>query len=220
MITTTRLYQIAIIVLLILLYFTNCKGDKTAVAIPEVKGKFEAVKPVNKTVNLPIGQKLAKNDKSEFNRLQKEYNFTKQELEAMATEMALIESIADSLAYSENLIKEDRDRLVELLKSCSNVNEFSQSLSDDNIKIDVSGIIFKNIAERVKIDYTIKERTIETVVTKGLFIGGQIGSNQELNEFTYKIDADFLFKETIYKASFQKIGNSEFVLIGGSVKIF
>ena len=49
---TTRLYQIAIAVLIILLCFKNCKGDKTIVAIPEVKGKFEAVKPVNKTVNL------------------------------------------------------------------------------------------------------------------------------------------------------------------------
>ena len=72
----------------------------------------------------------------------------------MATEIAHLESIADSLAYSNH-------ELSEIVSNYAKINEFKHVFSDDNIKVNVSGVTFKNIAERVEIDYEIKERKIE-----------------------------------------------------------
>ena len=132
--------------------------------------------------------------------------------------MQRLKRLSDSLHFQKDLSDKQIKELVAIIENYSKTNEFKSDLSDDNILINVSGITFKNVAERVKIDYTIKERKIKT--NKGLFVGGQFGSDTNLNNFTYKIDADFLYKNKIYKASFQRFGDVDFILVGGSLKLF
>lgn len=215
---TEQIKSVVIAVLVLLLYFTNCKGDKTTVAIPEIKGSFEAVKPTQKEIKLidnSVGVATTEKtrgavNQSEIDRLKKEYNLN---VEQMANEVQYLESIADSLGLANF-------ELQQIIINHSKVKEFKQTFDDVNLKANVSGIVFKNEVQSVNLDYTIKERQIKTAVMKGFFAGGQIGSNKELNQFTYKIDADFLYDTTIYKSSYQRFGNEYFFLIGGSVKLF
>jgi hypothetical protein len=107
-----------------------------------------------------------------------------------------------------------------LLKQCNNVNEVCQDFDDENLIANVSGIVFKNEVQKLKLDYTIKPRQIEKAVMKGLFVGGEFGSNKDLDQFTYKIDLEYLYKNKIYKTAYQRFGNEDFFLVGGSVKLF
>jgi hypothetical protein len=196
---------IGVLLFIVFLQYKSCNGKQTTI-IKEEKGSIEAVKPEVIT-QIKV---VEKGNIIPDNRLIKEYNYTKQEVEKLVNEIAQIEAIADSLAYKENEAKE-------LLKEYAKINEFKADLSDDKIQINVNGVTFKNIAERVKIDYTIKERNI---IYKGLFIGGEFGTNKDLNQFTYKINADYLYNKKIYKGSYQRINNDNFILIGGSIKVF
>ena len=98
----------------------------------------------------------------------------------MATEIAHLESIADSLAYSNN-------ELSEIVSNYAKINEFKHTFSDDNLIVNVSGITFKNIAERIKIDTEIKEKTISVPEPKQtafrLLVGGSIGNDKQFNNF-------------------------------------
>lgn len=214
--------SILIIVLFAIIFFQykGCNsGKKQIITIPEVKGKFEAVKPNNSKVEL-VNPKTKTIDKTVSKRLQKEYNFKTEEIERMANEMAEIEALADSLAEAEYLATKEKNRLVELLKQCGTINEVCQDFDNENFTANVSGTVFKNEVSKLKLEYTIKPRQIEKAVMKGLFFGGEFGSNKDLDQFTYKIDLEYLYKNKIYKSAYQRIGNEDFFLVGGSVKLF
>lgn len=169
---------IGFLLLIIFFQYKSCNSEKTEISeIPEIRGKFEAVKPNNSKVGL-INPKTKKIDKTVSKRLEKEYNFKSEEIERMAQEMAEIEALADSLAYSNH-------ELSEIVTNYAQINEFKHTFSDDNIKVNVSGVTFKNIAERVKIDYEIKERKIEIPKQTAFRIlaGGSIGNDKQFNNF-------------------------------------
>lgn len=214
--------SILIVVLCVIIFFQyeGCNSEKTEISeIPEIKGKFEAVKPNNSKVEL-VNPKTKTIDKTVSKRLQKEYNFKTEEIERMANEMAQIEALADSLAEAEYLATKEKNRLVELLKQCGTINEVCQDFDNENFTANVSGTVFKNEVSKLKLEYTIKPRQIEKAVMKGLFVGGEFGSNKDLDQFTYKIDLEYLYKNKIYKSAYQRIGNEDFFLVGGSVKVF
>ena len=215
-----KTFLIVVLSVIAFLQYNGCKSEKTEISeIPEIKGKFEAVKPNNSKVEL-INPKTKKIDKTVSKRLQKEYNFKTEEIERMANEMAQIEALADSLAEAEYLATKEKNRLVELLKQCGTINEVCQDFDNENFTANVSGTVFKNEVSKLKLEYTIKPRQIEKAVMKGLFVGGEFGSNKDLDQFTYKIDLEYLYKNKIYKSAYQRIGNEDFFLVGGSVKVF
>jgi hypothetical protein len=219
---TENLKSILLVVMSAIIFFQykGCNSEKTEIVeIPEIKDEFEAVKPKSNPVEI-VNQKTKKIDKNVSKRLEKEYNFKSEEIERMAKEIAEIEALADSLAFSEYLAIEEKNKLVELLKQCNNVNEFCQDYNDENLIANVSGVVFKNEVQKLKLDYTIKPRQIEKAVMKGLFVGGEFGSNKDLDQFTYKIDLEYLYKNKIYKTAYQRFGNEDFFLVGGSVKLF
>lgn len=163
-----KIQSLIIIGLIIYIFlFQKCENTKTIV-VPKIVEKFFAVKPDTITIT-----------KTEFKtKLVKEYNYNEKEVENLATEIAHLESIADSLAYSNH-------ELSEIVSNYAKINEFKTTFSDDNVIVNVSGITFKNIAERVKIDYEIKERKIEVpkqTAFKILF-GGSIGNDKSFNNF-------------------------------------
>jgi len=180
-----KIQSLIIIGLVVYIFlFQKCENTKT-ITVPKIVEKFVAVKPINKEIDLKnhivdVNKKVYKNNNSEFNRLQKEYKFTKQELEVMATEIAHLESIADSLAYSNH-------ELSEIVSNYAKINEFKSVFENENVKVNVSGVTFKNIAQRVKIDYEIKEKTISVPEPKQtafrLLVGGSIGNDKSLSNF-------------------------------------
>ena len=218
---TENIKNILIGYLLLIIFFQNkgCNsGKKQIITIPEVKGKFDAVKPSQKEIKLvdnSVGVATTEKtrgavNQSEIDRLKNEYALN---VEQMASEVQYLESIADSLGLANF-------ELQQIIINHSKVKEFKQTFDDANLKANVSGIVFKNEVQSVKLDYTIKERQIETAVTKGLYVGGEFGSNKDLDQFTYKIDLEYLYKTKIYKTSYQRFGNDDFFLVGGSIKVF
>ena len=168
--TTIKIQSLIIIGLIVYIFlFQKCENTKT-ITIPKVVEKFVAVKPDTVTIT-----------KTQFKtKLIKEYSYNEKEIEKMATEIAHLESIADSLAYSNH-------ELSEIVSNYAKINEFKTTFSDDNLIVNVSGVTFKNIAERVKIDYEIKEKTISVPEPKQtafrLLIGGSIGNDKQFNNF-------------------------------------
>lgn len=166
--TTIKIQSLIIIGLIVYIFlFQKCENTKTIV-VPKIVEKFVAVKPDTVTITkTKIKTKLIT-----------DYNYNEKEITEMANEIAHLESIADSLAYSNH-------ELSEIVSNYAKINEFKHTFNDDNIKVNISGVTFKNIAERVKIDYEIKERKIELPKQTAfrLLVGGSIGNDKEFNNF-------------------------------------
>ena len=168
--TTIKIQSLIIIGLVVYIFlFQKCENTKTIIQ-PKIVEKFVAVKPDTVTIT-----------KTQFKtKLVTDYNYNEKEIEKMATEIAHLESIADSLAYSNN-------ELSEIVSNYAKINEFKHTFSDDNLIVNVSGITFKNIAERIKIDTEIKEKTISVPEPKQtafrLLVGGSIGNDKQFNNF-------------------------------------
>ena len=165
-----KIQSLIIIGLIVYIFlFQKCENTKTIIQ-PKIVEKFVAVKPDTVTIT-----------KTQFKtKLVKEYSYNEKEIDKMATEIAHLESIADSLAYSNH-------ELSEIVSNYAKINEFKHTFSDDNLIVNVSGVTFKNIAERVKIDYEIKEKTISVPEPKQtafrLLVGGSIGNDKQFNNF-------------------------------------
>jgi len=163
-----KIQSLIIIGLIVYIFlFQKCENTKTIVQ-EKIVEKFVAVKPDTVTIT-----------KTQFKtKLVKEYSYNEKEIDKMATEIAHLESIADSLAYSNH-------ELSEIVSNYAKINEFKTTFSDDNLIVNVSGVTFKNIAERVKIDYEIKERKIEIPKQTAfrLLVGGSIGNDKQFNNF-------------------------------------
>jgi len=163
-----KIQSLIIIGLIVYIFlFQKCENTKT-ILVPKIVEKFVAVKPDTVTIT-----------KTQYKtKLVKEYSYNDTEIEKMATEIAHLESIADSLAYSNH-------ELSEIVSNYAKINEFKTTFSDDNLIVNVSGITFKNIAERVKIDYEIKEKKIEIPKQTAfrLLVGGSIGNDKQFNNF-------------------------------------
>ena len=163
-----KIQSLIIIGLIVYIFlFQKCENTKT-ILVPKIVEKFVAVKPDTVTIT-----------KTQFKtKLVKEYSYNEKEIDKMATEIAHLESIADSLAYSNH-------ELSEIVSNYAKINEFKTTFSDDNLIVNVSGITFKNIAERVKIDYEIKEKKIEIPKQTAfrLLVGGSIGNDKQFNNF-------------------------------------
>ena len=165
-----KIQSLIIIGLIVYIFlFQKCENTKTIVQ-EKIVEKFVAVKPDTVTIT-----------KTQYKtKLVKEYSYNEKEIEKMATEIAHLESIADSLAYSNN-------ELSEIVSNYAKINEFKHTFSDDNLIVNVSGITFKNIAERIKIDTEIKEKTISVPKPKQtafrLLVGGSIGNDKQFSNF-------------------------------------
>lgn len=140
-----------IVVLAILLFFKDCNGNgktTTTVTIPEVKGKFEAVKPEQKPVNHIVdvnkkvfGQNLSK----------KELAFWKAEAERLFKENQEM----DQAFMNAN------DSLQQLLyKNAITIKAFNHTFDNDTLSATVTGLV-RGEVQKIKLDYTIKERKIE-----------------------------------------------------------
>lgn len=227
---TENLKSILLVVMSAIIFFqyNGSNSEKTEKSkTPEIKGKFEAVKPKHTAIELTdhivdVNKKVSvrKVNQKASDYLQKEYNFTKQEIEEMAAEIEKAKDLADKVSLEKDLLEDEKNKLIELLNQCTTVNEVCHDFNDENLIANVSGTVFKNEVSKLKLEYTIKPRQIEKAVMKGLFFGGEFGSNKELSQFTYKIDLEFLYKNKIYKSAYQRFGNEDFFLVGGSVKLF
>jgi hypothetical protein len=161
------------ILLFIVLWFRGCSSTLstpqfTKVIVPEVKGKFEAKKPVN----TPIGQKVSKG------------------------KMVYIENEIDPKLVAENeKLKSDFSKASDSIKKLQfakaiQLNKFSTTFEDDNLLLNIDGIVQGEVKE-ITPNYTIKEKKIEVQVkpkeTVFRLLGGlEVGNNTKLDGFAVK----------------------------------
>lgn len=168
----SNFWKVTAFVLLFLL-FRNCQEIDTKpqivkVTIPEVKGKFEAKKPLN----IPIGQKVSKG------------------------KTIYIENEIDSKLIAENeKLKQDFSKANDSIKKLQfakaiQLNKFSTDFEDENVVININGIVQGEVKE-ITPGYKIKERKIEVPVkikeTVFRLLGGvEVGNNVELSNPIFK----------------------------------
>lgn len=161
------------ILLFIVLWFRGCSGTTPSpqiakVIIPEVKGKFEA----NKPVNVPIGQKVSKGK-----TVYKDNPINPKLL-------AENEKLKQDFAKASDSIKK-----LQFAKAIQ-LNEFSSTFEDDNLLLNINGIVQGEVKE-ITPNYTVKEKKVEVPVkakeTVFRLLGGmEFGNNTKLDGFAAK----------------------------------
>lgn len=200
----SHFWKVATFILLFLL-FRNCSGIDTKpqivkVAVPEVKGKFEAKKPIN----IPVGQKVSKG------------------------KTIYIENEIDPLLLAENeKLKQDFAKANDSIKKLQfakaiQLNKFSTDFEDENVVISINGIVQGEVKE-ITPGYKIKERKIEVPVktkeTVFRVLGGlEVGNNIQLSNLIIK--ANLMMqncKGNVLSASYDTQKN---IYVGYSFSIF
>ena len=167
-----------IAIFLVLFWFKGCKGNTEIISlkIPVVKGRFKALKPIHDTLFLTKfvkSKSIASNDEflqSEVDRLLKEYN-------------SLNESFANA-----------NDSLQQIIYSQAiKPKSFTHNFNNDTINATVSGIV-KGEVDRLKLNYTIKERKVDVKVpyTRFRLLGGvETGMTKSFDKFNVKANLGF-----------------------------
>jgi hypothetical protein len=187
-------------------FMRMCQGDTTVKknTIPEIKGKFET----NKVDHEPI---IISNKETKFVYLKQD---------------ASLKKTIDSLLDQTEKMKKDFAKMPDTVKiieyeKAIQLNEFSKKVEDDTIIIDIHGAS-RGTIENLFVDYTVKKREIDIPVKKkiGVYFGSEIGTNTNLNQFTYKLNLGVQNKKgTIYTTSYQKTSSNNYILIGMNFKL-
>lgn len=181
------------ILLFIVLWFNNFSNEEQTVVmakvtVPEIKGKFEAKKP--KHTPIATTRKTATG-------------------EVVYVENPINEElIQENIQLKIDFAKADSIQRVKLYDEAVQLSTFtSPPFEDENIKIDISGIVQGEVKEVFPL-YKIKERKIEVPVkvkqTVFRLLGGtEIGNNTHFNDF--KVKGNVMFqnrKGNIFSASY------------------
>lgn len=200
------------VLLFLLLWFNGCsskKQDSTVkVTTKEIKSEFPKQVPTNtKIIN-------EKKDRNFFN---------KNEKEEVKIDNKIVE---ENLKLKEEYLKETNPAIKDTLFSkVVSLNKFSSNFEDENITININGIVQGEVKE-ITPYYTIKKKNIdiplkqkETVLR--VLVGGSLGINKELNQFSYKTDIGFQnAKGDILEINYLQVGSEKFGMIGYKKSIF
>lgn len=183
------------ILLFFFLWFNGCSNKEKAVTsvkvtVPEVKGSFDSKKPKHTPIVINANNKA----------------------EVQKGKTAFYENEIDKMIAESEKLKQDFDKANDSIKKLQysiaiKLNKFNSVFEDDNIKIDINGIVQGEVKE-VTPNYTIKERKLETPVHDKetafrILAGMEVGNNTALNDF--KAKANLMFqnrKGNVLTASF------------------
>lgn len=177
---------IGLAVFIVILFFKSCGGDgeKTVpVKLPEVKGKFEAVKPEQ----IIISDKKSANVQKVFgqNLSKKEREFLQSEIDRLLTENGKLEQ--EFMNANDSLMQVIYAKAIEL-------KYFNHKWENDTISATVKGIVRGEI-QNIALDYTIKSRTVEVPKPKEVvfrMLGGiEVGNTKQFNDFRVKANLGF-----------------------------
>jgi hypothetical protein len=177
---------IGLAVFFIFLWFKSCgnQPDKIPVNLPEVKGKFKAVKPEQKP--------LAENDLSKIDKNTFGQNLSKKELEYWKAEA---ERLFKENQEMDQAFMNANDSLQQLLyKNAISIKTFNHKFDNDTLSATVKGLVRGEI-QNIALDYKIKSRKIEIPNPKEVkfrMLGGiEVGNIKEFNDFSVKGNVGF-----------------------------
>lgn len=193
------------ILLFVVLWFRGCNrseipNSSLKVIVPEIKAKFEAKKPVHEAVS------------------------SKMERTATGKEILQVENPIDKNLIAENeKLKQEFSKETDSLKKviaynkAIQLNKFSSNFEDENIIINIDGIVQGEVKEitpsyiRKKVEVPVKQK--ETVLR--VLAGGGIGLNKELNQAAYNLNLNFQNRKgDIISGEFLRVGNQSFGMLG------
>lgn len=204
---------VALAIIILFMFLRGCTSSTPQVAIiktPEVKGKFEAVKPNQKS----LVQNLS-TEPSSTNTEPK--HITSNETEFLQTQID--ELIAENKALN-NAYAEASDSLkTAMYQKAVEPKWFDHTFDDEKLTANIYGTLAGGEVKSIKMDYTIKTQKIEAPKPKETFLrvlgGGSVGINKELNQFTYSASVGFQNKKgNIIRGQYQKIGSQDYYLAG------
>ena len=165
------------ILLFIVLWFKGCSGATPTpqiakVIIPEVKGNFQAKKPVHEAIS------------------------SRKERTATDKKILQVENPFNIILAEENTkLKSDYSKMSDSLKSKAygkaiELNTFSYKSEDKYLKLTIDGIVRGEVSE-ITPSYTIKEQESEVFVKEKLpglkVLGGvEVGNTKTLDDLSFK----------------------------------
>lgn len=197
------------ILLFAVLWFRGCSSTPatpklTKVIVPEVKGKFEVKKPVS--VKIESFSRHREDDKNIY--IENEID------QKLITEN---EKLKQDFAKEKDSLK----RIIAYNKAVQ-LNKFSSDFEDDNILINIEGIVQGEVKE-ITPGYKIKEKKVEVLVkpkeTVFRLLGGmELGNNTKLDGFAAKANLMLQNKKgNIISGSFD---TNQTIWIGYNFSIF
>lgn len=204
------------ILLFVFLWLKGCSSDcgnssnNVKVTVPEVKGSFNPKQPdhVPVTGKMIKGQNLSNSDKSKSERLQSD---------SLISEL-LAENERLSKMYCE-LSQKGKDSAYH---KAIQLNSFSDTFEDKNIKIDISGIV-RGEVKSIQPFYTIKEREIKTEIGQKevkfrMLAGGSVGNSIDFQKPLFTGNLGFQNK----KGNIIRIGfdTDKRIIIGYEFSVF
>lgn len=199
------------ILLFVFLWFRGCSGSTpkpqiAKVIVQEVKAKFEAKKPFHEAIEMDkeSPEKALKNNLNKPSGFDFAYIEMTKENEKLKTAFAKeTDSLKKVIAYNKAI----------------QLNKFSTKFEDENIIINIDGIVQGEVKEitpsyiRKKIETEVPVKVKETVLR--VLVGGGFGLNQELNQAAYQLDLNFQNRKgNVISAEYLKIGGQEFGMVG------
>jgi hypothetical protein len=199
------------ILLFVFLWFRGCSGTTPAtqtakVIVSEVKGKFQAKKPVHEVFEMAkeSPEKALKNNINKPSTTDFDHIEMAKENEKLKTDFAKeTDSLKKVIAYNKAI----------------QLNKFSSNFEDENIIINIEGIVQGEVKEitpsyiRKKIEMEVFVKQKETVLR--VLVGGGFGLNKELNQAAYKLDLNFQNRKgDIISGEFLQVGTQSFGMVG------
>lgn len=177
---------IGLAVFIVILFFKGCGGigeKNVPVKLPEVKGKFEAVKP----------EQIVISDKKTAN-LQKAFgqNLSKKEREFLLAEISKL--LAENGKLEQEFMNANDSLMQVIYSKAIELKYFNHKWENDTISATVKGIVRGEI-QNIALDYTIKRRTVEVPKPKEVvfrMLGGvEVGNTNQFNDFRVKANVGF-----------------------------
>ena len=200
-----------VIVVLLFFLFRSCQGNEEStvtakVVVPEVKGKFEAKKPVHIPITNSVIKQYLTTEKPSFSRSQEVDKKLLAENEKLKKDFAKANDSIKQLSFNKAI----------------QLNKFSTKFEDENLVLNIDGIVQGEVKE-ITPNYKIKEKKIEVPVKVKetafrLLAGVEVGNTTRLDAF--KLRANIMFqnrKGNIISGSFD---TNQTIWVGYNISIF
>jgi len=206
-----KVLAVGLLIAILFLWLKGCSANQPSVAktiqTKEVKGKFEAVKPIQEPIiiTIPGTNEIVYKESGNEKLLQSQ-------IDQLISENKALQEFYNQA--SDSLQKALYNKAIE-------VKSFNQTFEDDKLKATSSGLVRGEI-QSLKLDYTIKPQTIETPAQKEVvfrLLGGfEYGNNTTLSNSIFKANLGIQNRNgSIFRASVDNLQN---IYIGYDFSIF
>jgi hypothetical protein len=208
-------FLIGLIVTFLLLWFKGCGNgstvkDSRTIKIPEIKGNFQPIKPVQVLITNKSTQSKPKQNSPKSND-----TFLQNQINQLLTEN---KRLNEAYSNASDSLKKT------MYNNAISIKSFNHVFDNDTINIVANGLVRGEI-QNIGVNYKIKSKKVEFPKQKEvvfrLLTGGGVGINKELNQLVYKLNIGIQNRKgNIVRGSFEQIGNSKYIIAEYDFSVF